>query len=74
MVVHGAVLSREGAPIAPVTTIGAADDYAVATVGDQIDLWLRRAAPSEAQTVSWVRARCALPMDPTTSTSTGVDE
>jgi len=54
--VYGTVLHAGGPPVAPVTALAQGDDYAVATAGDEVDLWV-----VQDRTVTWVRARCSLP-------------
>ena len=52
--VYAIVLDDQGAPSGSPVPIGDAEGYAVATRGDEVDLWL-----SNASEVTWVRARCA---------------
>jgi hypothetical protein len=54
--VHAAVLDERGRSIAPVTLMGRADQVAVASHGEQIDLWLARD-----RMVTWARGRCPVP-------------
>ena len=64
---HAAVLRSDDQPVAPVTVVGEADEYAVATRGSDLDLWIRESthddpeAVGKAGTVTWVQARCRLP-------------
>ncbi len=53
---YGAVLRSDGSPVAPVTPLAQADDYAVSSTGDQVDLWV-----VHDRRVTWVRARCPVP-------------
>jgi hypothetical protein len=63
-VLHATIVDDEGQPMAPVTVVGEAEDYAVATKGSDVDLWLRRSGgvtgPSDMGTVTYLRARCDL--------------
>jgi hypothetical protein len=53
---YAARLDAAGAVKAPVTTVGTADAYAVATDGADLDLWLEDRSE---HTLSWIRARCS---------------
>jgi hypothetical protein len=53
---YAARLGANGAATAPVTTVGVADDFAVAVAGGDVDLWL---ADHRDRTLSWIRASCS---------------
>jgi len=55
-VLHAAVLRNDGAPVAPVVTVADADDYAVATRDDAVDIWIMHD-----RVVTYLQARCSLP-------------
>jgi hypothetical protein len=52
--VYAIVLDEQGAPSGSVVPVGDADGYAIATRGDEVDIWLAHGAE-----VTWTRARCA---------------
>jgi hypothetical protein len=52
------VIGADGAPVGPVTALAAASDYAVATRGARVDLWV-----AHERTLSWAPARCALSLE-----------
>ena len=58
---HAVMLDTAGTPVAPVTTVGPADGYAVASADDRVDLWVHATNDGATTTVGWIRARCRLP-------------
>jgi hypothetical protein len=55
-VVYGVLLDAAGTPTGALIPIADAQSFAVATQGDEVDLWLQQEAM-----VTWVRATCASP-------------
>ncbi|MEZ4440905.1 MAG: hypothetical protein R3B72_17540 [Polyangiaceae bacterium] len=59
---HAVVVKGDGTPIAPVTKVDSAEDYAVAAEGERVDLWIRRpggmGGPQDMGAVHYLRARC----------------
>ena len=51
---HAVVVRNDGMPVAPVITVGRVDDYAAASSGEDVDIWLQHN-----KTVSWIRASCS---------------
>ena len=52
-VVYAVALDAAGQPAGAVIPVGDADRYAVASEGDDVDLWLQHG-----EAVTWVRLRC----------------
>ena len=50
---YGAVLGSGGVAVAPVAALADTEDYAIASRGNDVDLWLR-----SARSLTWVRLRC----------------
>ncbi len=55
-VLHAALLRDDGTPVAPVVTVADADDYAVATRADAVDMWILHD-----RVLTYLRVRCSLP-------------
>lgn len=55
-VVYAVVLDPKGAPVSEVIPVGDADHFAVASLGEEVDLWVQRE-----ETVTWLRMSCAAP-------------
>lgn len=53
-VVYALMIDEQGAPVGTPIPVGDAAAFAVATSGEDVDLWLQ-----EQTSVTWVRARCA---------------
>jgi hypothetical protein len=63
-VLHAVVVDDKGRPAAPVTVVGEAEGYAVATDGRDVDIWIRSPGgfngPADMGTIVLLRARCTL--------------